>query len=262
MKYNAGCCNYAGFVSSCRNVYICDWVFVIWFTFHWRVIYFSCDLRYIIPANTFDWSNKEWPVGRPQGVLDFQTYFIRILYFIQLHFSRTRIWYVWPAPLRDTSVTPLFKPVCYVQTTVTTQNYACFEINSRLNSVNICYYSIQNTISFLFIYTKLKTAIYKIQILPVVLFLNVKFRLTSEVQYGLKLGLCENTFLRGIFITLFIKGLKFIFWIRDEVSNILNRIYRSRWLAFIYVFFSYFFWKKSYEICIETTVDTTNLNTF
>lgn len=156
MKYDAGCCNYAGFV---RNVCISDWVFIEWFTFHWRIIFFLYDFQCIIPAQKFNWSNKGWSAGSPQGVLNFQSYFVQYSLFHksvflsnhdsvcvavpdQGHLSNISSW--------NNSFTPLIMPACYVQTTVTSQNCACCEINNRLNSVNSCFYSIQNTRIFSF----------------------------------------------------------------------------------------------------------------
>jgi hypothetical protein len=57
----------------------------------------------------------------------------------------------------------------YLRTTLTNQNGIRDEIKSRLNSGNACYYSVQNLLSSRIISKNLKTKIYKILILPVVL---------------------------------------------------------------------------------------------
>jgi hypothetical protein len=54
----------------------------------------------------------------------------------------------------------------YFGTTLTNQNDIRDEINSRLNSGNACYYSVQNLLSSRLISKNLKIKIYKIVILP------------------------------------------------------------------------------------------------
>jgi hypothetical protein len=58
----------------------------------------------------------------------------------------------------------------YLGTTLTNQNDIRDEIKSRLNSVNVCYYSVQNLLSSHLISKNLKIKIYKSVILPVVLY--------------------------------------------------------------------------------------------
>jgi hypothetical protein len=58
----------------------------------------------------------------------------------------------------------------YLGTTLTNQNDIRDEINSRLNSGNVCYYSVQNLLSSRLILKNLKIKIYKTVILPVVLY--------------------------------------------------------------------------------------------
>jgi hypothetical protein len=56
----------------------------------------------------------------------------------------------------------------YLGTTVTNQNDIYDEINSRLNSGNACYYSVQNLLSSRLVSKKLKIKIHKTVILLVV----------------------------------------------------------------------------------------------
>jgi sorting nexin-29 len=58
----------------------------------------------------------------------------------------------------------------YLGTTLTNQNDIHDEIESRLNSGNACYYSVQNLLSSRLISKNLKTKIYKTVILSVVLY--------------------------------------------------------------------------------------------
>jgi hypothetical protein len=57
----------------------------------------------------------------------------------------------------------------YLGTTLTNQNYIHDEIKSRLNSGNVCYYSVQSVLPSRLISKNLKIKIYKTLILPVVL---------------------------------------------------------------------------------------------
>jgi hypothetical protein len=58
----------------------------------------------------------------------------------------------------------------YLGTTLTNKNDIHDKINSRLNSGNACYYSVQNLLSSRLISKNLKIKIYKTVILPVVLY--------------------------------------------------------------------------------------------
>jgi hypothetical protein len=58
----------------------------------------------------------------------------------------------------------------YLGTTLTNQNDIRNEIKSRLNSGNVCYYSVQNLLSSRLISKNLKIKIYRTVILPVVLY--------------------------------------------------------------------------------------------
>jgi hypothetical protein len=58
----------------------------------------------------------------------------------------------------------------YLRTTLSNQNDIHDEIKSRLNSGNDCYYSVQNLLSSRLISKNLKVKIYKIVILPFVLY--------------------------------------------------------------------------------------------
>jgi hypothetical protein len=58
----------------------------------------------------------------------------------------------------------------HVLETLTNQNDIHYEIKSRLNSRNACYYSVQNLLSSRLISKNLKIKIYKTVILPVVLY--------------------------------------------------------------------------------------------
>jgi hypothetical protein len=58
----------------------------------------------------------------------------------------------------------------YLETTLTNQKYIHDKIKSRLNSVNACYYSVQNLLSSRLLSKNLKIKIYKTVISPVVLY--------------------------------------------------------------------------------------------
>jgi uncharacterized membrane protein len=58
----------------------------------------------------------------------------------------------------------------YSGTTLTNQNDIHDKIESRLNSGNACYYSVQNIVSSLLISKNLKIKIYKTVIFPLVLY--------------------------------------------------------------------------------------------
>jgi hypothetical protein len=58
----------------------------------------------------------------------------------------------------------------YLGTTLTDQNYMREEIKSRLNSGNACYHSVQSLLSSRLLSRNVKVKLYKIIILPVVLY--------------------------------------------------------------------------------------------
>jgi hypothetical protein len=71
------------------------------------------------------------------------------------------------------------------------------EINSRLNSGNACYYSIQNLLSSRLLSRNIKIKIYKTIILPVVLYRCETWSLISREEHRLRVF--ENKVLRRIF---------------------------------------------------------------
>jgi hypothetical protein len=81
--------------------------------------------------------------------------------------------------------------------TLTNKNDTHDEIESRLNSGNACYYSVQNLLSFRFILKNLKIKIYKTLILPVVLYGCETWSLTLGEEHRLRVF--ENRVLRRIF---------------------------------------------------------------
>jgi hypothetical protein len=58
----------------------------------------------------------------------------------------------------------------YLGKTITNQNLIQEEIKRRLNSCNACYHSVQNLLSYRLLSKTIKIRIYKIIILPVVLY--------------------------------------------------------------------------------------------
>jgi hypothetical protein len=85
----------------------------------------------------------------------------------------------------------------YLGTTLTNQNDIHDEVKSRLNSGNVCYYSVQNLLSSHLISKNLKVKIYKTIILPVVLYGYKTWSHTLGKQH--KLRVFENRVLRKIF---------------------------------------------------------------
>jgi hypothetical protein len=94
----------------------------------------------------------------------------------------------------------------FLETTLTDQNYMHEEINSRLNSGNACYHSVQSLLSSRLLSRNVKVKIYKTIILPVVLYGCETRFLTLREEHRLRVF--ENRVLRRIF------GLK-----RDEVMG-------------------------------------------
>ena len=58
----------------------------------------------------------------------------------------------------------------YLGTTLTYQNSIHEEIKSKLKSGNVCYHSVQNLLSSSLLYKNVKIKIYRILILPVILY--------------------------------------------------------------------------------------------
>jgi hypothetical protein len=85
----------------------------------------------------------------------------------------------------------------YLGTTLTNGNDVHVEIESRLNSGNACYYSVQNLLSSCLIPKNIKIKIYKTVILPVVLYGCKIWSLTLREERGLRVF--ENRVLRRIF---------------------------------------------------------------
>jgi hypothetical protein len=94
----------------------------------------------------------------------------------------------------------------YLGKTLTEQNYMHEEINSRLNSGNACYHSVQSLLSSRLLSGNLKVKIYKTIILPFLLYGCETWSLTLREEHRLRVF--ENRVLRRIF------GPK-----RDEVSG-------------------------------------------
>jgi hypothetical protein len=86
------------------------------------------------------------------------------------------------------------------------------DINSRVNSRNACYHSVQILLSSRLLTRNVKIKIYKIIILPVVLYGCETWSLTLREEHRLKTF--KNRVLRGIF------GLR-----RDEVTGEMRTLY-------------------------------------
>jgi hypothetical protein len=82
----------------------------------------------------------------------------------------------------------------YFGTTITNQKRIQEEIKRRLNSGNACYHSVQNLLSSRLLSKNIKIRIYKIIILPVVLYGCKTWSLTLREEYGLRVF--ENRVLR------------------------------------------------------------------
>jgi hypothetical protein len=85
----------------------------------------------------------------------------------------------------------------YLGTTVTNQNLIQGEIKKGLNSGNACYHSVENLFSSRLLSKNFKVRIYKIIILPVVLYGCETWSLTVREEY--ELSVFENRVLRRIF---------------------------------------------------------------
>jgi hypothetical protein len=85
----------------------------------------------------------------------------------------------------------------YLGTTLTDQNCIQEETKSRLKSGNACYHSVQNLLSFRWLSKNLKIKIYRIIILPAVLYRCKTWSLTLREERRLRVF--ENRVLRRIF---------------------------------------------------------------
>jgi hypothetical protein len=85
----------------------------------------------------------------------------------------------------------------YLGTTLTDQNCMNEEIKSRLYSGNACYHSFQSLLSSRLLSRNVKVKIYKIVILPVVLYGCEIWSLTLKEEHRLRVF--ENRVLRRIF---------------------------------------------------------------
>jgi hypothetical protein len=86
----------------------------------------------------------------------------------------------------------------YLGTTVTNQNFFQDEIKRRLNSGNACYHSVQNLLSSRLLSKNLKIRIYKMIILPVILYGCETWSLALREEHGLRVF--ENRVPRRIFL--------------------------------------------------------------
>jgi len=84
----------------------------------------------------------------------------------------------------------------YLGTTLTNQNSIAEEIKSKLRSGNACYHSVQNLFSSRLLSKNLKIKIYRIIILPVVVYGCENWPLTLREER--KLRLFENMVMRRI----------------------------------------------------------------
>jgi hypothetical protein len=82
----------------------------------------------------------------------------------------------------------------YLETTLTDQNCMHEEIKSRLNSGNACYHLVQSLLSSRLLFRNVKVKIYKITILPVVLYGCETWSLTLREKHRLRVF--ENRVLR------------------------------------------------------------------
>jgi hypothetical protein len=85
----------------------------------------------------------------------------------------------------------------YLGTTLTDQNCMHKEIKSRLNSGNGCYHSVQSLLSYRLLSRNVRVKIYKIIILPVVLYECETWSLTLREEQRLRMF--QNRVLRRIF---------------------------------------------------------------
>jgi hypothetical protein len=85
----------------------------------------------------------------------------------------------------------------YLGTTLTDQNCIDEEIKSRLNSGNACYHLVQSLLSSRLLSRNVKAKIYKILILPVLLYGCETWSLTLRQEHRLRVF--ENRYLRRIF---------------------------------------------------------------
>ena len=103
----------------------------------------------------------------------------------------------------------------YLETILKKQNSIQEEIKGRLKSGNVCYYSVQNLSSSSFLSKTIKGKIYRIVILPVVLYGCETWSLTLREERRLRVF--ENRVLRRIF------GSK-----RDEVTGEWRKLHHKK----------------------------------
>jgi hypothetical protein len=84
-----------------------------------------------------------------------------------------------------------------LEMTVTNQNCIHEEIKSRLNSGNVCHHSVQNLLSSGLLSRNFEIKIYRIKILPTVLYGRETWSLTLREEHRLRVF--ENRVLRRIF---------------------------------------------------------------
>ena len=97
----------------------------------------------------------------------------------------------------DNSSTERVEEFKYLGTTLTNKNSIQKEIKSRLKSGNACYHSVQNLLSSSLLSKNLNIKIYRIIILPVLLYGCETWSLTLREEHRLRVF--ENRVLRRIF---------------------------------------------------------------
>jgi hypothetical protein len=85
----------------------------------------------------------------------------------------------------------------YLGPTLKSQNCINEETRSRLNSVNVCYYLVQNLLSSVFLFKNIKIKILKIVILPFLLYGCETWSRTLREKHRLRIS--HNRVLRKIF---------------------------------------------------------------
>jgi hypothetical protein len=85
----------------------------------------------------------------------------------------------------------------YLGTILTDQNYMHEEINSRLNSANVCFLSVHSPLSSRLLTRKLKVKMYRTIIRPVVVYGCETWSVTLREEHRLRVF--ENRVLRRIF---------------------------------------------------------------
>ena len=85
----------------------------------------------------------------------------------------------------------------YLATSLTNQNYIQEKIKTQLESMNACYHSVQNLLSSSLLSKNVKIKIYRIVILPVVVYGRETWSQTLNGEHRLRVS--ENRVLRRIF---------------------------------------------------------------